>query len=339
MLTRPYPVDQLAAYAAGPPCQPFSAAGRREGLADPRGQLFSAAIRTIERCRPYIFILENVSRLVTFANGVFFRRTIAELTAMGYEVQWAVLNSTDFGLPQYRLRVYIAGARLDRLRKSWLIPSMLPDHLHLSLEQLLAPKCSADDPERRPRAPGARRNVDLAAARARDRGLEEWTVSAGVSVQFGGRSGPAPRTVLPCLLKSASRGDWIGSRGRPITFTEAARFQGICADQYRWPAATGNCFGLIGNSMTMPVVSRITHVLLDAISWPLLPADPWNTGAAQLRLSADARGRLARAAFVEGILAPAASADSRRPAPAASEGTAQRSLLDFWSRRLSADPA
>jgi site-specific DNA-cytosine methylase len=338
VLTRPDPAQQLVAYAAGPPCQSFSSAGRRRGLADPRGQLFHAALRTIERCQPFVFILENVARLVSFANGAFFRQTIAELSAMGYGVQWAVLNSTDFGLPQYRLRVYIAGVRLDRLHKPWVIPSLLPDDLHLTLEQLLAPRSAADDPERRPRAPGARRNVDLAAARALSRGLEEWTVSAGVSVQFGGRSGPAPRTVLPCLLKSASSGDWIGSRGRPITFNEAARFQGICADQYRWPAATGHRFGLIGNSMTMPVVSRLTHVLLDAISWPGLPADPWTTGAAQLRLTADAQGHPARTATGVGLPAPGVLAAARRHVPAETEGTTQRSLLDFWSRRLPANP-
>ncbi len=64
---------------------------------------------------------------------------------------------------------------------------------------------------------------------------------------------------MPRFLKSTGRGRWIGSRGRYVLFHEAARFQGIASPDYSWPSALPSCFGLIGNTMSKPVLSLVTH--------------------------------------------------------------------------------
>ena len=63
----------------------------------------------------------------------FFRQVLTELEGYGYEVQWAALNSLQFGLAQYRLSVYITGAGRDRQRHKWDLPIVTPGSLHLGL--------------------------------------------------------------------------------------------------------------------------------------------------------------------------------------------------------------
>ncbi|MCU0338327.1 MAG: DNA (cytosine-5-)-methyltransferase [Spirosomaceae bacterium] len=100
----------------GFPCQAFSAAGKRLGFVDTRGTLFFEIERIIADKKPYGFILENVEGLVKHdlenpkdPIGRTLRVIIENLTALGYQVSWRVLNAEDFGLPQARKRVFIVG--------------------------------------------------------------------------------------------------------------------------------------------------------------------------------------------------------------------------------------
>ena len=94
---------------AGFPCQAFSIAGKREGFADARGTLFFEIARIIEAKRPSYFILENVPGLLSHDKGRTFCTILSTLSELGYHVEWKVLNSKDFGVPQARKRVYIVG--------------------------------------------------------------------------------------------------------------------------------------------------------------------------------------------------------------------------------------
>ena len=93
----------------GFPCQSFSIAGKRRGFEDTRGTLFFDIARILRAKQPASFILENVKGLLSHDNGKTFRTIIATLTDLGYDLQWQVLNSKDFGVPQNRERVYIIG--------------------------------------------------------------------------------------------------------------------------------------------------------------------------------------------------------------------------------------
>lgn len=94
---------------AGFPCQPFSIAGGRRGFEDTRGTLFFDIARIIKAREPRFFILENVKGLVSHDGGRTFRTIITALDELGYDLQWQVLNSKDYGVPQSRERVYIVG--------------------------------------------------------------------------------------------------------------------------------------------------------------------------------------------------------------------------------------
>lgn len=94
---------------AGFPCQAFSIAGKREGFADARGTLFFEIARLVEARRPAYFLLENVPGLLSHDKGRTFYTILSTFWELGYHVEWKVLNSKDFGVPQSRRRVYIVG--------------------------------------------------------------------------------------------------------------------------------------------------------------------------------------------------------------------------------------
>lgn len=93
----------------GFPCQPFSSAGKKLGLGDPRGTLFEKISEVIRDKNPKYFVLENVKRLLSMDNGKSFATILDSLTSLGYMVEWRLLNAKNFGLPQNRERVIIIG--------------------------------------------------------------------------------------------------------------------------------------------------------------------------------------------------------------------------------------
>lgn len=93
----------------GFPCQAFSIAGKRAGFDDTRGTLFFDIARILKEKRPRHLVLENVKGLLSHDSGRTFTTIIGVLTDLGYLVEWQVLNSKDFGVPQNRERVYIVG--------------------------------------------------------------------------------------------------------------------------------------------------------------------------------------------------------------------------------------
>lgn len=94
---------------AGFPCQSFSIAGKRRGFEDTRGTLFFEICRVIWAKRPSYLWLENVKGLLSHDDGRTFETIIGTLDELGYDCQWQVLNSKDFGVPQNRERVFIIG--------------------------------------------------------------------------------------------------------------------------------------------------------------------------------------------------------------------------------------
>ena len=105
----------------GFPCQAFSIAGKRRGFQDTRGTLFFEIARIIKTKRPKIVFLENVKGLLNHNKGETFRTIIQTISELGYNVQWMVLNSKFFGVPQNRERVFIIGSIREEPR-----PEILP---------------------------------------------------------------------------------------------------------------------------------------------------------------------------------------------------------------------
>jgi DNA (cytosine-5)-methyltransferase 1 len=108
----PSPYRGVDLVAAGLPCPPFSVAGKQLGKNDERN-LFPAALRIIEKVQPRAIIIENVRG---FLDAIFedYRKSLKrQLSKLGYESDWKLLNASDFGVPQLRPRVVIVAMQQD----------------------------------------------------------------------------------------------------------------------------------------------------------------------------------------------------------------------------------
>lgn len=99
----------------GPPCQTFSAAGRRSGgvigIEDERGQLFHAYIRVIQELKPEVFVFENVYGLPGANGGKPWQAMISAFNKLGYQLRAEVVDAADYGVPQHRERLIMVGHR------------------------------------------------------------------------------------------------------------------------------------------------------------------------------------------------------------------------------------
>lgn len=152
-------IDSVQMVAGGPPCQPFSLGGKHRAFNDHR-DMFPEAVRAVRELRPKCFIFENVKGLLRESFSNYFGYVLLQLTyptcvrkeneswtdhqarlerrhtgksraSLSYRVVFRLLNAADFGVPQYRHRVFIVGFRND-LEREWSFPS--PSH---TLDRLL----------------------------------------------------------------------------------------------------------------------------------------------------------------------------------------------------------
>ncbi len=129
-LDRPLCSNEVDLVTGGPPCQPFSTAGKRGSVGDPRGSLFMEFIRIVDEIKPRFFIMENVKGLLSAPirhrphdrrglgcpqlepdemSGAALQVILAEMKRIGYEVVYDLLNTADYGVAQCRERVIFIG--------------------------------------------------------------------------------------------------------------------------------------------------------------------------------------------------------------------------------------
>ncbi|HAP15630.1 MAG TPA: DNA (cytosine-5-)-methyltransferase, partial [Lactococcus sp.] len=102
-------VGKIDVICGGFPCQSFSIAGKRRGFDETRGTLFFEIARTASILKPKYLFLENVKGLLNHAGGDTFETVLRTLDELGYNCEWQLLNSKDFGVPQNREHVFIIG--------------------------------------------------------------------------------------------------------------------------------------------------------------------------------------------------------------------------------------
>lgn len=102
---------QIDIIIGGPPCQGFSIAGNigRRFLDDDRNKLFLEYVRFVKIIKPRMFVLENVAALVTHNRGKTIKEIKDEFALLGYDVQYKILNSVNYDVPQERRRVFLVG--------------------------------------------------------------------------------------------------------------------------------------------------------------------------------------------------------------------------------------
>lgn len=97
----------------GPPCQSWSEAGSLRGIEDKRGQLFFDFIRILRDKQPKFFLAENVSGMLAPRHQEALSNIKKLFEDCGYNLSFKLLNSSDYGVPQDRLRVFFIGIRKD----------------------------------------------------------------------------------------------------------------------------------------------------------------------------------------------------------------------------------
>jgi DNA (cytosine-5)-methyltransferase 1 len=245
--------------AGGVPCPPFSIAGRQLGHDDDR-DLFPEALRIIGEARPAAVMLENVPG---FASPRFkhYRHELAlSLERMGYVVRWAILNSSDYGVPQLRPRFLIIGLRgRAASRFAWpLAADEPPPSVGGAIGGLMAagrwPGASAWARAASGIAPtivgGSRKHggPDLGPTRAR----RQW---ANLRVDGLGLADQPPNQDFP-------------PDGKPrLTLEMVARLQGF-PPSWRFSGKKTAAYRQIGNAFPPPVAAQVGSAIAEALVPP-----------------------------------------------------------------------
>lgn len=119
---------KVSVIIGGPPCQGFSNMGNKNS-ADPRNMLFESYVKIVDAIRPECFLFENVKGLRTMFEGRYLKMVIRSFLDIGYNLHYALIDTSNYGVPQKRERIIIFGTLLDR-------PFLFPPHSADSFESI-----------------------------------------------------------------------------------------------------------------------------------------------------------------------------------------------------------
>lgn len=228
---------------AGFPCQPFSIIGSREGFADARGTLFFEIARIIEAKQPPAFLLENVRQLVSHNDGKTLRRILEILEKLDYSINHKILNALDFGLPQKRERILIAGFKNGASGFTW--PS-----------KKIAMKPLADVLEK---------NVDkrhYVSERIRKARFAAHTAKVKPAIWHENKAGNISSHPYSCALRAGASYNYLLVDGkRRLTAREMLRLQGF-PDSFKIVCSDGQTRKQAGNAVPVPMVRAVLEGML-----------------------------------------------------------------------------
>lgn len=250
-------IPKFDVLTAGFPCQAFSSVGLLQGFNDPRGNLFFETARVINAVKPRVVFLENVANLEKHDDGRTFEVIKKTLEELKYHVVYQIMNAKEYGnIPQQRNRIYIVAFKFKKDLSKFRFPRKIP--LTITAFDLF-------DKERQPDRyymDGHRmwdRMMEYMNDKKRIYRFTDWGLSRGME------------GICPTLLAA------MGSRFERIPFfyddysvrlitpREAARLQGF-PESYQLPTEhEKQVYKQIGNSVCVPVVSRIVKNILEAL--------------------------------------------------------------------------
>ena len=275
----------------GPPCQPFSTAGKRLGINDPRGSLFMDFIRMIDYIRPRFFIMENVKGIISAPLkhvsvaerdkndpeqrlGTVLDVILAEFEKLGYKTVYGLLDAVNYGVPQFRERFVLIGSRDN---ENIFLPVPTHFHMHQNKEYQWQTVRSAIE--------------DLEADNGECAAFSEERLKFLKMVPEGGNWRDLPKDVIPIAMGGAykSGGGKVGfyrrlsydqpsptvvtspvqkatmmchpTQDRPLSVKEYARIQQF-PDNWIFTGTTASKYRQIGNAVPIGLAEAIGRAVL-----------------------------------------------------------------------------
>ena len=254
---------QVDVVHGGPPCQPFSIAGKRHGSHDPR-DMWPAFIDAVHKMEPAVFLAENVPGLLDSRFSRYVSDVILKPLSSHYQVSTFRILASDFGVPQVRKRVFFVGFRRRAAPGHFRVPA--PTH-----------RVAADLFDRRERTTGARAAL----------GLPDIGFDCCAPTIRSGFTGPRKSTSI--LNSKASQAVWARLKIWPngvqrdreaaakfppenchfrLAVQDCALLQGF-PESWRFAGAAYQVIGQIGNSVCPPVAYAIAKAVARALGAPI----------------------------------------------------------------------
>lgn len=268
-------VKRVDLLAGGPPCQPFSIAGKRRGSDDSRSSLIEHYLRLVGELKPQAILFENVPNLENVDNGDIYAHLLRSLRARGYSVTARAVKAADYGVAQVRRRLLIIGVR-DAL--TVLFPPAThgpsPNLLGLKL-YVSASEAIGDLPSPGPfEETGVYNHEATLHSEAMLKRFESLRVGSRERGSFHDRLHPD----RPSYTLRAGSGNFSPLRPvhyadhRVITVRESARLQGFI-DSFIWPDWIPRLqqYRQVGNAVPPPLARAFGEAIAAQLGWHLEP--------------------------------------------------------------------
>jgi DNA (cytosine-5)-methyltransferase 1 len=253
----------------GFPCQAFSVSGKQKGFQDTRGTLFFDILRIADYHKPKLLFLENVKNIQAHDGGNTLKVIIDNLDQLGYKVFYKLLNTSNYGLPQNRERVYFVCFRKDLNVLNFEFPK--PINNHISLESILE-----DNTDNKYNI----NRQDVVITKQLDLGNnlfdEPNKKNKPIQIGYVNKGGQGERIYHPTghsITLSAYGGGagaktglyLINNKLRKLTERECAKLQGF-PDSFKLHENRNQCYKQFGNSVSINVLQHILKNIIDSLA-------------------------------------------------------------------------
>lgn len=270
---------------AGFPCQPFSYAGKNHGFKDEtRGTLFFSILSILETKKPDAFFLENVKGLKSHDKGRTLSTVVRSLENLGYNVEWKILDSLNFGLPQKRERWYCVGFRNKNINFEFPVGNSdrvnLKEIIDISNTQqnLKLPKQEVarinfhfknvkgnervlhDNSQYKPQTKKGKHGVY---SFQKPDGSLRFHVGDIAKTQIQESFYTCLNTYAPTIIYNRVPKLW--DIGRKLSVLESKRLQGF-PDDFVFPVSDNQAYRQLGNSIALPVVKEISKQIIKVLT-------------------------------------------------------------------------
>ena len=233
-------------------------------------------LRLVQAKAPRIVVLENVGALTSATHREFFEAVLSLLRGMRWQrlpsqryiVEWRLLDTKRFNIPQSRPRIWIVAVRADSLQSSLQWPRPRATACQ-NIDALLGPRpplhvlAKALPPAT---AVNCRCNVELGLSKVRSRGFDPFVDTHVIEVD---NSQAYPSSIMrgcsPCLTRARAKagGHWVTTRGRRLNTEEMLKLQNMRPGRLRVPEGVplAEFHAMIGNSMSVNVIEALLAML------------------------------------------------------------------------------